>query len=838
MGGVTAGAEIGSSALTAQQHRVVARGKFLFVGGQKLYLKGVTYGTFRPDEAGAQFPEIRIVRRDFEAMRAHGINSIRTYTVPPAWLLDEAHTFGIYVLVGIPWEQHITFLDDHKRRKRIVDDARRAVRACHGRPAVLGYLIGNEIPASIVRWYGSKRIEGFLRQLYRAVKREDLAALVSYVNYPTTEYLDLSFLDFVCFNVYLESRDALRAYLARLQNIAGERPLVMAEVGLDSRRNGLDKQAEVLGWQIGEVFAEGCAGTFVFAWTDDWYRGGCQIEDWDFGLTERGRTPKPALLAVAHAFERVPFAADAEWPSISVVICSFNGARTIRDTLKALEGLDYPNFEVILVDDGSSDGTAAIGNEYGARVISTENRGLSSARNTGCEAATGEIVAYIDDDAYPDPQWLRYLAYRLRDSAFVGAGGPNLAPAGDGLIAECVGHAPGGPLHVLLSDTEAEHIPGCNMAFRRTALETVGGFDPIYRAAGDDVDLCWRLMEQGGKIGFHAGAVVWHHRRNSVRTYWKQQRGYGRAEALLERKWPEKYNAPGHLAWAGRIYGRGLTSAIKRAAGQIYQGHAGTAPFQSLYGSAPGLLTALPLMPEWYLLVFSLAAVSALGLAWWPLFAALPLLAAAIAVPFTQALLSATQAPLSGREGGQFMTLRLRALIALLHVLQPIARLRGRLENGLSPWRSRGSGLIVPVPRQWEAWSESWRSPEARARAMAAALKSLGASWTPGGDFDAWDFEVRGGLFASARLLGAVEEHGGGRQMARVRAWPRPSLSAFAGIAVGAALAIGASLSGEWIAALVLGALAVMFSARLAWEAAHAMGAIAKAVHKYREFTP
>src|SRR5256885_7347817 len=91
------------------------------------------------------------------------------------------------------------------------------------------------------------------------------------------------------------------------------------------------------------------------------------------------------------------------------VLCSYNGARTIRDCLDGLEQLAYPDYEVIVVDDGSTDSTAAIACQYDYRLIRTENRGLSNARNTGLKAATGEIVAYIDDDAYPDPHWLTYL---------------------------------------------------------------------------------------------------------------------------------------------------------------------------------------------------------------------------------------------------------------------------------------------------------------------------------------------------------------------------------------------------------------------------------------------
>ena len=104
------------------------------------------------------------------------------------------------------------------------------------------------------------------------------------------------------------------------------------------------------------------------------------------------------------------------------------------------------------------------------------------------EAAAGDIVAFIDDDAYPDPDWITYLAATFMETDHAGVGGPNLTAPGDGPVAECVANAPGNPVHVLLSDDEAEHIAGCNMAFRKTALQAIGGFDPQFRVAGDDVD--------------------------------------------------------------------------------------------------------------------------------------------------------------------------------------------------------------------------------------------------------------------------------------------------------------------------------------------------------------
>jgi hypothetical protein len=343
--------------------------------------------------------------------------------------------------------------------------------------------------------------------------------LFTYVNYPTTEYLDLPFLDFVCFNIYLESPERLAAYVARLHNIAGDRPLLMGEIGLDSLRNGETVQARDLEGQLATVFAGGVAGAFVFAWTDEWHRGGADIDDWAFGLTRRDRSPKPALGVVSEALAELPCSKEREWPTISVVVCSYNGSRTIRDTLEWLGRLEYPSYEVIVIDDGSTDATPDIAREFGVKVISTPNRGLSAARNLGLAAAAGEIVAYIDDDAYPDPHWLTYLATAFVTTDHAGIGGPNIPPPGGGPLAACVANAPGGPIHVLLSDDVAEHIPGCNMAFRKDRLRAVGGFDPQFRRAGDDVDVCWRLQERGWTLGFSAAAMVWHHRRNSIRAY-------------------------------------------------------------------------------------------------------------------------------------------------------------------------------------------------------------------------------------------------------------------------------------------------------------------------------
>src|SRR5206468_11626567 len=129
--------------------------------------------------------------------------------------------------------------------------------------------------------------------------------------------------------------------------------------------------AAALDWQVRSAFASGCAGAFVYAWTDEWHRGGEDVEDWAFGITRRDRSPKPALAHVEAAMREAPFADDGPKPRISVVVCTHNGARLLRDCLQGLQALEYPNYEVIVVDDGSTDATAAIAQEYCGRIIRT-----------------------------------------------------------------------------------------------------------------------------------------------------------------------------------------------------------------------------------------------------------------------------------------------------------------------------------------------------------------------------------------------------------------------------------------------------------------------------------
>ena len=387
-------------------------------------------------------------------------------------------------------------------------------------------------------------------------------------------------------------------------------------------------------------------------------------------------------------------------------------------------------------------------------------------------------------------------------------------------------NAPGGPVHVLSSDTVAEHIPGCNMAFRRELLEEVGGFGEQYRVAGDDVDVCWRLQARDWTLGFHPAAVVWHHRRGSVRRFWRQQRGYGRAEALLERAWPEKYNTPGHLAWGGRIYGRGSVPLRRQ---RVYYGQFGAGAFQPGIEQPQPLLLALAGAPEWWLVIAALALTSALGLIATPLLAALPLLAGALALPLWQALATARRCDARDRSLG--VRLVGGALTALLVLVQPAARLVGRVEGGLTPWRRAcRRGFRLPRTRVVASWHERWSPLTARVEGLERGLREGGLRVRRADGCERWELHTAAGAFGGVRLRAAVEEHGRGRQLVLVRV--RPHLPRLGGWVLGglAACAAVAAAFGDWTTAAVAAAPLALLLACATFECGAATAVALRAV--------
>ena len=796
----------------ASTSRIVAHGKFFFRGDEKHFLKGVTYGPFGPATHGAQLPEKDVITRDLALMRELGCNMLRVFTVPPRWFLDMCGEADVGVIVGVPWTQHVAFLDSRAEKNRIRQAIRDGVRVNAGHPALIAHLVGNEISPDIVRWHGAEKVRDFLEELYDIAKVVDPEGLVSYASYPSTEYLNLDFFDFLSFNVYLHREKDFRAYLMRLHNLAVDRPVVLTEFGMDSMREGVEAQAATLQWQVRAAYDMGVAGTSIFAWTDEWFTGGFLIENWAFGLVDRDRQPKPSFHAVRAVYHESLPPKLPSYPKVSVVVCAYNAERTMDPCLESLKKLTYPNYEVVVVNDGSKDRTLEITERHGyTKIISQENKGLSVARNVGLQHSTGEIIAYTDSDCVADPDWLTYMVAKMLSADLYACGGPNFPPPEDSLVPSAVAVSPGGPTHVLVSDDEAEHIAGCNMAFRREALEKIGGFDPQFRAAGDDVDLCWRLQFAGYKIGFSPAATVWHFRRNTVEAYFGQQRGYGKAEAMVYAKHPFRFNLFGQAKWLGRIYGDLSASMLLSRKPIIYSGIFGRGLFQTLYEAPSSIAAFLPLTFEWNLVAWPLALAGVLvgGQMW---LAILPLL-----LSFAIAIAGSLRAPVDPR----FTGFRARALIAFLIYAGPLARGWERIK-----WRVKGltqvdpiqyepvrqTAEIKPVQRAFylSYWNEKGIEKEALLQGVHDFLVPRKYFVIVDEGWSDWDLKVSRGLWARAELKAVGENHGDPKRLIRLRVALRLSrlsslvLKIYGGVAL---LGLFFGLPSVAIAAVAVGAI-------------------------------
>ncbi len=255
----------------------------------------------------------------------------------------------------------------------------------------------------------------------------------------------------------------------------------------------------------------------------------------------------------------------------SIVIPTHNRVETLRQTLRAATTQTYDDYEVLVVDDGSSDGTADIvAREFPTvRLIRQPNRGPAAARNQGIQESTGEIIAFTDDDCVPPPDWLTRLADGYaRHPEVAGVGGSLKAPEAilaKNIIAQYEQHV----ARVVYRAGDVESIGGfaCpaggtnNMSYHRNVLLQVGGFDVTFPyAAGEDADLKWRICQTGAPLLYvpikvvHLQPYTWSHFR-------QQQIARGRGAVCFERK--HRGRAPSRI--------RVLLRLVKRAAQMMIQ---------------------------------------------------------------------------------------------------------------------------------------------------------------------------------------------------------------------------------------------------------------------------
>ncbi len=787
-------------------------GKYFRAGDEVCFVKAVTFGPF---PAGA-FPDGGIGELDKIRTEVRA-NAIRIYEIPTLEFVHACAEAGLRIFITLPWVQHIDFLSERQALAEADQLLLETINKFRGHPAVAGYFVANEIESTLVRWMGAQRVVEQLERLIDLGHANDPSALFSYANYPSTEYLLPRNQDFVAFNLYLEDRSALGAYLRRLQNLSGDKPLFISEFGVDARSHGEQEQAEMLEWHIEELASAGAAGTTVFAWSDLWARGGKTIEDWDFGLTQRNGLARRSLGAVRETWGDLDRPGDElelpDAPKMSVIVCTYKGAPTLVACLNSLVELDYPDYEVILVNDGSDARVDQMAADYDSiRWISIDHVGLSAARNIGAKEATGEILVYTDDDCIAETDWLKWISVQFRDPVVGCAGGPNIPPPPENARQARIAAAPGGPAHVLLTDSRAEHLPGCNLAVRRSVFEEIGGFDEQFWTAGDDVDFCWRVTDAGYDLSFHAAAFVWHYRRFTPRTYFRQQIGYGKAEAMLIPVHRERFKTFGGAEWQGRVYSPQLP------VGQVvYHGRYGYEPYQLVYPSAESGFADLLLHVLWWLV----AAALGIGGIW-----ILPLCVVSVMMVLASLRIAWKKA---GRcvLVPQFDSLGSRWVLSGLILAQGFLRSWARLFYGWkeTDWsRSLGSFGQIAVGTLFTGWwklgeeLEFWSDKGVGRDQLLSEIRKQRPS-SIDDDSGKTDVILKAGIFWNWAVLTVTEYHQDDGRLTRLRLLARPQMavrSLVLPFLIGFPIAVwlGLGFRNEWLTFLLC-YLVLEFSSKL-----------------------
>lgn len=217
-------------------------------------------------------------------------------------------------------------------------------------------------------------------------------------------------------------------------------------------------------------------------------------------------------------------------PQVSVVVSVFNGERNIERCLESLFQVNYENYEIILINDGSTNGTDKAVKRYENRAIYVKNEinlGLAASRNRGIRLAKGEYVAFTDVDCVVDKYWLAELVQCLIKNKAEGAGGAVKMPKDVSFFARCVGTL-GKPSPKLISKNEAE-VPGCNAIFKKSLLKQMGGFDETFKESNADTDFNVRVWTDGRKIYYQPTAIIYHYHRSSLFSFikWRFTNGIG-----------------------------------------------------------------------------------------------------------------------------------------------------------------------------------------------------------------------------------------------------------------------------------------------------------------------
>jgi glycosyltransferase involved in cell wall biosynthesis len=229
-------------------------------------------------------------------------------------------------------------------------------------------------------------------------------------------------------------------------------------------------------------------------------------------------------------------------PRVSIIIPVKCDNPLLQQSLRYCLDLDYPDFEVVVLpDEPFTHGDPRV------RILPTGPMRPAEKRNLGVSKATGSIIAFLDDDAYPLPHWLEEAAGNFSRPEVGAVGGPGLTPVEDPLLARVSGRIYEARMvsgnyryrYVVDRMREVDDFPSCNLIVRKQTLDTIGGFGTNYWP-GEDTELCLQITKKlGQKIIYDPRVEVFHHRRPSLMRHFKQLASYGLHRGSFVRVFPQ-----------------------------------------------------------------------------------------------------------------------------------------------------------------------------------------------------------------------------------------------------------------------------------------------------------
>ncbi|MCD6384878.1 glycosyltransferase [Candidatus Sumerlaeota bacterium] len=233
---------------------------------------------------------------------------------------------------------------------------------------------------------------------------------------------------------------------------------------------------------------------------------------------------------------------------ISIIVIVYNAEKTIKECLESLVHLRFPGskFEIIVVDNASTDSTPAIIRSFPVTYVYEARRNRASARNAGIRSASGDIIAFIDADCVAHPDWLERLVAKFDTDDKIGGVAGALLSEPQSLVEKYIAYRRIVDQEKMLDKGRCCSPPfalTANLAIRRKVLDTIGLFDdenlPI---TGEDADLCWRMQWAGFRLVYEPHAIVWHKHRSSIRQLFLQTYGYGFSNVSLFAKHHKKFH--------------------------------------------------------------------------------------------------------------------------------------------------------------------------------------------------------------------------------------------------------------------------------------------------------